>query len=307
MPPSTSVIRLPRSLHHKLEAATSAFMNLQRGRTIDFTRPLGEEALLPPDSISWRVCKNPLALFIGGIAAVILELAEPSVRAGVWEHSSFRKNPVGRLQRTGLAAMATVYGARSVSEPMIAGVVRMHGKVTGETAAGLPYAATDGQLLNWVQATAAFGFAEAYSRYVEPLSHAEYDALYREGLSASRLYGALGAPRSIVESKMLFHSMRERLEPSPVVFQFLQIMSEASVFPQPLLWMRGMLVRAAVEVIPGWIRERLGLTAHFGLRMREQWIVKLAGDLSDRIVLTESPAVQSCVRLGLPATHLYSS
>jgi hypothetical protein len=126
MPTSASVIRLPRSLQHRLEAATSAFMNLQRGRIIDFTRPLGEEALLPPDSVSWRVCKNPLALFIGGVAAVILELAEPAVRAGVWEHSSFRKNPVGRLQRTGLAAMATVYGARSVSEPMIAGVVRMH-------------------------------------------------------------------------------------------------------------------------------------------------------------------------------------
>jgi uncharacterized protein (DUF2236 family) len=307
MPLSASVIRLPRSLQHRLEAATSAFMNLQPGRIIDFTRPLGEEALLPPDSVSWRVCKNPLALFIGGIAAVILELAEPAVRAGVWEHSSFRKNPVGRLQRTGLAAMATVYGARSVSEPMIAGVVRMHERITGQTAAGLPYAASDGQLLDWVQATATFGFAEAYCRYVEPLSQAEYDALYREGGSASRLYGALGAPRSIVESKMLFHSMRDRLEPSPVVFEFLQIMSEARAFPRPLRWMQGMMVRAAVEVIPCWVRERLGLTAHFGLRARETWIVKLAGTLSDRIVLSESPAVQSCVRLGLPATHLYSS
>src|ERR1700691_4817888 len=306
MPPSASVIRLPLSLHHRLEAAASAFMNLHAGRTVDFTRPLGEQALLPWDSVSWRVCKNPLALFIGGTPAVFLELAEPAVRAGVWEHSSFRKNPVGRLQRTGLAAMATVYGARSVSEPMIAGVVRMHERVTGSTAAGLPYAANDSQLLNWVHATATFGFAEAYSRYVEPLSQAEYDGLYSEGVVASRLYGALGAPRSSVESKLLFRSMRDRLEPSPVVFQFLQIMSEAPAFPRPLLWMRGMLVRAAVEMIPDWIRERLGLTARYGLRAREKWIVKLAGTVSNRIVLSESPAVQSCVRLGLPATQLYS-
>jgi uncharacterized protein (DUF2236 family) len=307
MPPSASVIRLPRSLQHRLEAAASAFMNLQHGRSIDFTRPPGEEALLPSDSVSWRVCKNPLALFIGGVAAVVLELAEPAVRAGVWEHSSFRKNPVGRLQRTGLAAMATVYGARSVSEPMIAGVVRMHGRVTGETAAGVAYSANDSRLLNWVQATATFGFAEAYNRYVGLLSQSEYDGLFREGAPASRLYGALGAPRSSVELKVLLHSMRDRLEPSPIVFEFLRIMSDTPSFPRPLLWMQSMLVRAAVEMIPDWIRERLGLTGHYGLRGREKWIVKLAGAVSDRILLLESPAVQSCVRLGLPVTHLYAS
>lgn len=281
-------------------------MNLQHGRSIDFTRPPGEAALLPPDSVSWRVCKNPLALFIGGVAAVILELAEPSVRAGVWDHSSFRKHPVGRLQRTGLAAMATVYGARSVSVPMIAGVVRMHQRVTGTTDAGVPYSANDGQLLNWVQATATFGFAQAYSRYVEPLSPAQCDALYCEAAPAARLYGALGAPCSAAESTLLFHSMRERLEPSDVIFQFLQIMRKTPAFPRPLLWMQGMLVRAAVELIPVWTRERLGLTGRHGLTVREQWIVKLAGAVADRIVLAESPAVQSCVRLGLPANHLYA-
>jgi hypothetical protein len=61
-----------------------------------------------------------------------------------------------------------------------------------------------------------------------------------------------------------------------------------------------------VEMIPDWIRERLGLTAFYGLRPRERWIVKLAGALSDRIVLPESPAAQSCLRLGLPVTHLYA-
>lgn len=306
MPPSASVIRLPRGLQHRLEAAASAFMNLQHGRSIDFTRPPGEEALLPPDSVSWRVCKNPLALFIGGVAAVVLELAEPAVRAGVWDHSSFRKNPLGRLQRTGLAAMATVYGARSISEPMIAGVVRMHARVTGETAAGVAYCASDSHLLNWVQATATFGFAEAYDLYVEQLSRSDYDGLFREGAPASRLYGAIGTPRSGIELKLLFQSMRDRLEPSPVVFQFLKIMSETPAFPRPLSWMQGMLVRAAVEAIPDWIRERLGLASQYGLRTGEKWIVRLAGSVSDRIVLSESPAVQSCVRLGLPATHLYA-
>src|ERR1700676_5555039 len=306
MHPSSSIIRLPWSLQRRLDAAAGALLNSQKGRSIDFTRPPGEAAFFPADSLSWRIFKNPVALLIGGIAAVILELAEPAVRTGVWEHSSFRKDPMGRLQRTGLAAMVTVYGARSVAEPMIARIVRMHAKIAGRTPAGVPYSAGDAQLLAWVQATASFGFAEAYSRYVHPLSELEFDALYREGAPVSQLYGALDAPQSEAQRRALFDSMRGRLEPSPVIFQFLEIMRETPAFPGPLLWMQRMLVRAAVEIIPDWIRDCLGLTEFYGLRPRERWIVKLAGAAPDRIVLAESPAVHSCLPLGLPVTHLYA-
>jgi uncharacterized protein (DUF2236 family) len=305
--PSGSILRLPRLLQRRLDAATMAFLYPTKDRKIDFARPPGEEALVAPDSVSWRIFKNPIALFVGGLAAVVLELAEPSVRAGVWEHSSFRKNPMGRLQRTAMAAMVTVYGARSIAEPMIAGVVRMHAKVAGRTPAGAAYSATDPKLLSWVQATAVFGFAEAYSRYVDPLSPVEFNCLYREGAPAARLYGALDAPTSAAELTALFDFMRDRLEPSPVIFEFLQIMRETPVLPQPLFWMQGMLVRAAVEIIPYWLRERLGLTECYGLRPWERWIAQLAGTLSDRIVLAECPAAQSCLRLGLPINHLYVS
>src|SRR5277367_6373862 len=165
-----SAIRLPVALQRYLNGAVDALLGGASERRSDFAQPLREEALVPADSVSWRVFKNPIALFVGGTAAVILELAEPAVRAGVWDHSSFRKNPLGRLQRTGLAAMVTVYGARSVAEPMIAGVVRMHAAIQGKTAAGEPYSANDPRLLNWVHATAAYCFAEAYTRYVNPLS-----------------------------------------------------------------------------------------------------------------------------------------
>jgi uncharacterized protein (DUF2236 family) len=170
------VIHLPPGLQRKIGPAVRAFLYRAEGGDIDFGRPQGEEALVHPNSVSWRVFKNPVALYVGGIAAVILELAEPAVRSGIWEHSSFRRDPTGRLRRTGLAAIVTVYGPRSIAEPMIARVVRMHAKVVGQTPAGVPYAANDAQLLTWVHATAGFGFAEAYRRYVRPLSAWESDA-----------------------------------------------------------------------------------------------------------------------------------
>lgn len=272
---------------------------------VDFTQPAGEGALVPPDSVSWRVFKNPVALFVGGVAAVILELADPAVRTGVWEHSSFRTDPRRRLQRTGLAAMVTVYGARSQAEAMIAGVVRMHDRVQGLTPGGEAYRANDVSLLTWVQATAGFGFAEAYHRYVRPLQDDEFDRYYGEGSPAARLYGALDAPASKAALAALFESRRARLEPSPIVFEFLDIMRRAPVFPRPLRPLQRLLVRAAIAVVPGWVRERLGLGAQYDLMHWQAALVRQAGALSDRILLRSSPAVQSCRRLGLPDDYLH--
>ena len=89
----TRPIALPWPLRSGLEAATRALFGLGDQSSADFLRPAGEAALVSPDSVSWRVFKNPLSLFIGGVAAVIMELAEPRVRADVWEHTTFRVDP----------------------------------------------------------------------------------------------------------------------------------------------------------------------------------------------------------------------
>ncbi|TCH99879.1 DUF2236 domain-containing protein [Roseococcus sp. SYP-B2431] len=290
---------------HRLDAAARAMVQPPGRPAIDFSQPRGEAALVPPDSVSWQVFKNPVALFIGGVTAVILELAEPGVRTGVWEHSSFRTDPVPRLQRTGLAAMVTVFGPRGLAESMIGGVVRMHDKVAGHTPAGEAYRANDVKLLSWVQATAGFGFVEAWHRFVRPLSPAELDRLYAEGAPAARLYGALEAPASQAELEALFEQMRGRLEPSPIVHEFLDIMRRAPALPAAARPMQRMLVRAGVELVPGWVRERLGLEARQGLRGWEWPVVRAVARLADRLMLPSSPAVQSCLRLGLPADYLY--
>ncbi len=300
-----ALLPLPGPLQRHIDDVARKLLHPPDGPAYDFTEPHGEAALVPPDSVSWRIFKNPVTLFIGGVGAVILELAEPAVRTGVWEHSSFRLDPVERLQRTGLAAMVTVYAARTTAEAMIAHVVSLHKKVTGRTPSGEPYHANDVRLLTWVHATASYGFVDAYHRYANRLSGTEFDRLYAEGRAGAKLYGALDAPRSQAELESLFDRMRNRLEPSPIIFEFLKIMHDAPALPRPLWWLQRMLVRAGVDLTPDWVRQRLGLTADYGLRHWERPLVALAGATADRMMLRSSPAVQSCRRLSLPEDYLY--
>jgi uncharacterized protein (DUF2236 family) len=274
------------------------------GIAVDFTRPAGEASLAPGGGVAWQVFKNPVALFVGGVTAVILELAEPRVRSGVWEHTSFRTDPLARMERTGQAAMVTVYGARSAAEKMIAGVGRMHARVSGTTPDGVAYRADDPQLLDWVQATAAFGFLEAYCTFVQPLSNTDRDRFYAEGVAAAQLYGAVGAPTSRAAMKAQFRAMRPKLERSDIVFEFLDIIQRTSIFPPPLGWVQSLLIRAAVEITPASVRKILGLGAPHGLRPFEPGLVRALGVLSDYVVLPSSPPAEACRRLGLPLSCL---
>ena len=272
---------------------------------VDFREPVGEPALTAPDSVSWRVFKNPVSLFIGGVTAVILELAEPRVRTGVWEHSSFRSDPLPRLKRTGLAAMVTVYGARSTAEKMIAGVRRMHDKVTGDTPAGVAYGANDVELLNWVQATASFGFMEAYHAYAWPLSDADRDRFYAEAAPAAALYGAVGAPASVADWEAQLAAMLPGLERHAIVFEFLDLMRKTAILPGPLRGLQGALIRAAVAITPAAVREVVGLGPAWDLGAVEGRLVRLAGAAADRIPVKGTPAVEACQRMGLAADYLY--
>jgi uncharacterized protein (DUF2236 family) len=235
-------------------------------------------------------------LFVGGVAAVLLELAEPSVRSGVWDHSSFSRDPVTRLRRTGFAAMMTVYGPRTAAERMIAHVTRMHGRVAGTTPGGIAYRADDPRLLDWVQATAAFGFTEAYHRYVQPLSAQERDRAFAEGQPAARLYGALGAPASWAQWEALLAATAPGLEGSSILADFMRIMEQAAILPAPVRWLQRVLVRAAVEITPAPVRSLPQLRGR-GLRMGETALVRTLARTSALLPLGDTPPLQAARRL----------
>jgi uncharacterized protein (DUF2236 family) len=298
---------LPFGLHGWIEAQASQFLHPSNGPPIDFTQPAGEPALAPPDSVAWQVFRNPVSLFIGGVAAVLLELAEPRVRAGVWDHSQFRTDPVERLRRTGLAAMVTVYGARSIAESMIAGVRGVHGRISGRTTGGEDYRADDPELLDWVQATASYGFLSAYLAFVRPLERAQRDLFYSECEPGARLYGCRAPPTSEAEIEAKLTVMQPRLGSSPVIFEFLEIMRAATILPPLMRPAQTLMIRAAVSIVPLPVRHLLGISQPWSLRRWEAAIVRQAGLAADRLRLDSSPAAQASLRMGLPPDYLWKA
>ena len=103
---------------------------------------------------------------------------------------------------------------------------------------------------------------------------------------------------------MRFEAMANQLERSDILFEFLAIMRSASILPLPLRPAQPLLIRAAIDLIPYWLRSIVGLTDH-GLNTWESGVVRQIGALADRLVLETNPAVQACRRMGLAANYLY--
>jgi uncharacterized protein (DUF2236 family) len=274
--------------------------------TVDFLNPRGAPALYPTDSLAWQVFKNPVSLFIGGITAVLLELAEERVRTGVWEHSIFPSDPLTRMQRTGLMTHVSVYAPVATAEKLIRGVVAMHERVRGTTPKGTPYRANDPELLDWVQCTVSYGFMEAYAAFCRPLTDAQRDRFYQESVVSARLFLAHGAPQSLAEQRQQFEQMGPRLEAHPIVLQFLEIVQRTPAVPWFLRPLQSTMVRAGIYLLPSWLIERLNLQGErWRLRSWEHRLLRILGAFFERVPIPNAAPALASRRMGLPASYLY--
>jgi uncharacterized protein (DUF2236 family) len=278
-----------------------------KGYAIDYLAPAGEPSLVPPGSPQWRVFKNPIAVGVGGVAAVLLEFADARIRSGVWDHSIYKVDPIGRSQRTGIAAMAGVYGPASAARRIIGGVNRMHRKVVGETPKGEAYRALDPELLDWVSATAGYGFLEAYHRFVAPVSAADRAAYYRDGEAVARLYGVQHPLTSDADFFAMLGKLLPRFEAHPINLEFLDIIMSGRAAPAIPKVLHRALARAAVSLLPAEVRAALELGTAFDLRASDRLMLRAAGALADRIPAKGSPPWQAAERMGLPGRFAWMS
>ncbi|TJV30218.1 MAG: histidine kinase, partial [Mesorhizobium sp.] len=61
---NSGILALPRLIERRVDTLAQTFMRQRLGSQMDFSTPQGEPALLPPNSVSWRIFKNPAAMFI---------------------------------------------------------------------------------------------------------------------------------------------------------------------------------------------------------------------------------------------------
>jgi uncharacterized protein (DUF2236 family) len=277
------------------------------GWKADFTVPAGEPAYAGPDAVSWQVFKNPVTLAVGGVCAVLLEFADARIRSGVWDHSTFSSDPAGRARRTGLAAMIGVYGPQSAAQQVIRGITRMHARVAGETPSGEAYRALDPELMDWVSATASYSFLMAYHRYARPLSDEEQHRFFAEGEPVARLYGVREPCESAEHFDMMLAARVARFEPHPIIGEFLTIMASGRAAPGVPRTPQRALVHAAIDLLPGAVRARLGLETGWRLTPLQRRMVKIMAGLAERVPEPSGPAAQACQRLGLPRTFLWKA
>src|SRR3954469_17424570 len=97
-----------------------------------------------------RQVHGDASMFVGGLRALLLQTLHPLAMAGVAEHSDYRGDPWGRLQRTSTFLAGTTFGPAQCAQGAVDKVRGIHRRGRGTAADGRSYDASDPHLLEWV-------------------------------------------------------------------------------------------------------------------------------------------------------------
>ncbi|MCQ4313061.1 oxygenase MpaB family protein [Pseudomonas stutzeri] len=246
-------------IRRRIESQVLSLTGLAIGG-IDYENPPGDPGLFGPDSVCWRVHGDFTSMLVGGISALLLQALHPLALAGVWDHSNFREDLLGRLRRTGQFISATTFGSQADAQRLIERVRSIHLKVTGHAADGRPYAAYDPDLLTWVHVAEVSSFIKAHLRYLNPaLPDNEQDRYYAEVALIAESLGARNVPRSREQVANYLEVVRPQLRCDERSREIIRVLFSA---PAPSMLARpfgALMMQAGVELLPDWASAMLGL------------------------------------------------
>jgi len=247
-------------IRRRIERQVFGLTGLSLGQ-LDLESPKGDPGLFGPQSVSWRVHADFTSMLVGGICALMLQTLHPLALAGVWDHSNFRQDMLGRLRRTGQFIAGTTFGSHRDADWLIEKVKTIHLQVAGTAEDGRSYAASDADLLTWVHVAEVSSFLAAHLRYRNPaLSARDQDRYYDEiALIAERL-GARGVPRSRAEVQRYLAGMRPQLRAGARSREVVRLLLEAPASQPPLARPAGrLMMQAGIDLLPGWAAAELEL------------------------------------------------
>lgn len=266
---------------------------------IDYHEPVGDLGLFGPESVTWKIHADFPAMMAGGIAALMLQTLHPRALAGVWDHSRFREDPLGRLRNTTTFVAATSYAPIHDAERLIGIVDRMHQRVVGTTPQGEPYDARDPELLTWVHCTEMAMFLQGYMRYCRPnLPVSVQDRYFDETRIIAEKLGATNVPASKAEMEAYFDDIQSQLRFDARSRDTLAVL-EAMELPVPVAGVsRRLFLGAGAALLPVWAR------CHLQRSRRQRLIDRAAAEGLNRAAplirasMSEGVAMASARRCG---------
>ncbi len=221
--------------------------------------PPSDEALFERDSPIRLVHADLVGMMTGGVRSLLLQMLHPHALQGVLDHSNFREDMHGRLQRTARFIAVTTFGHRDRAMASIHAVNRIHARIGGTLPDGTPYNATNPRTLAWVHVVEAQSFLAGYLRHVRPdMPSHEQDEYYRQFAVIARALGADPVPETRTQADAIFRELRHDLKPSAASREIAQLVLNQKPQGTPL-GVQAMISADAVAMLPDWAARMLRL------------------------------------------------
>jgi uncharacterized protein (DUF2236 family) len=272
-----------------LDLTREWFAEQIRSRVIGDQPDSKVDAIMNAPGPRWFAADSPIArvhadasMFIGGLRALLLQSLHPLAMAGVAEHSDYRNDPWGRLQRTADFLAATTFGPIDLAEQAVARVHAVHRRVVGIADDGRPYSANDPHLLLWVHIVEVDSFLRAYRRHGSgKLTNAEADAYVRDAAVVARALGSEPPPTTVKQLDEAIRAFRPELRTSPAARAAARYLITEPPLPLAGRVPYGMLAVSAVALLPSWSRRPLQLPY---LPVSERFVVRPLGEAVTRTI-----------------------
>ncbi len=226
------------------------------------------------DSEMWKLNRVWLGILFGP-AAAILQTAHPRVAQGVAQHSDFQKDSLARLRRTLFSVTHIAFGTRQEAAAMAEMLEKIHARVRGEIAEGMPgerqYSAFEPELQMWVLATLVVAALDGYELVMDRLDDARREHFYRD----FRDFGVFfGLDRNFGPQDFpSFAAYYEQMLADPMLGEHAVCaeVAQAVVYPRAPWWIRPLGLLSdflPIETLPPRVRDRLGLRSTWWTRLR---------------------------------------